>query len=139
MDPEVFRKKLENKGIDDLLVDAGPNIVRIKVKKSILWIAGSGIGLMNYEAKYIIKIIISLEKREISLKGTTIKITVKKESKWCTYTISKKCFGTLTITAVVSATGAAIQKKVFGSRRHSDLVKQTTLKFSYEELDDFVK
>ena len=53
--PKVFRKELKNKGIDNVLVDTGLNIVGKKIKKRILWITSSGITLTNYEAKILQK------------------------------------------------------------------------------------
>ena len=53
--PKVFRKELKNKGIDNVLVDTGLNIVGKKIKQRILWITSSGITLTNYEAKILQK------------------------------------------------------------------------------------
>ena len=53
--PKVFRKELKNKGIDNVLVDTGLNIVGKKIKKGIWWITSSGITLTNYEAKILQK------------------------------------------------------------------------------------
>ena len=55
------------------------NILRRKFEKEILEIMESQIMPTNNEAIYIIKVIRSLENREILLKGTTKKIIVKKE------------------------------------------------------------
>ena len=57
-----------------MLVDAGINIVGKKIKNGILLVSSSGITLINYEIKDIVKVIKSLENRGISLKETTRKI-----------------------------------------------------------------
>ena len=49
-----------------------------KNKKGLSSITGSGIMLINNEIKGIIKVIRSLENKQILLKGTTIKLEVKK-------------------------------------------------------------
>ena len=57
-----------------MLVDAGINIIGKKIKNGISLVKGSGITLTNHEIKDIIKVIKSLESREISLKEITKKI-----------------------------------------------------------------
>ena len=57
-----------------MLVDAGINIIGIKIKNGISLVTSSGITLINHEIKDIIKVIKSLENRGISLKETTRKI-----------------------------------------------------------------
>ena len=57
-----------------MLVDAGINIISIKIKNGISLVTSSGITLINHEIKDIIKVIKSLENRGISLKETTRKI-----------------------------------------------------------------
>ena len=61
----------------NFLLDTGINAIGIKVKKRLSLI-GSGIALTNNEIKDIIKVIKSLEKRDILLKGTTKKIINQK-------------------------------------------------------------
>ena len=56
-----------------MLVDAGINIIGIKIKNGISLVTSSGITLINHEIKDIIKVIKSLENRGISLKETTRK------------------------------------------------------------------
>ena len=57
-----------------MLVDAGINIIGIKIKNWISLVTSSAITLINHEIKDIIKVIKSLENRGISLKETTRKI-----------------------------------------------------------------
>ena len=56
-----------------MLVDAGINIIGIKIKNGISLVTSSGITLINHEIKDIIKVIKSLENRGISLKESTRK------------------------------------------------------------------
>ena len=74
-----FIKELKNAGTkklnNDILVDAGLDTVGKKIKIGISTITGSAITLTNNEIKDIIKVIKSLEKGGILLKGTTTKIT----------------------------------------------------------------
>ena len=60
-------KKINN----DILADAGLNFHGKEIKKGISSITGSGTTLANNEIKDKIKVIKSLENREILLKGTT--------------------------------------------------------------------
>ena len=66
---------MKNQFLDDILVDAGINIIDEKIKNGILSVTGSAITLTKHEIKDIIKLIKSLENRGISLKEITRKIT----------------------------------------------------------------
>ena len=69
-------KNADNKKVNnEILVDTGLNIIGEKIKKGISSITGSRITLTNNEIKDIMKIIKSLECKEIFLKGTTRQIT----------------------------------------------------------------
>ena len=69
-------KNADNKKVNnEILVDTGLNIIGEKIKKGISSITGSRITLTNNEIKDIMKIIKSLESKEIFLKGTTRQIT----------------------------------------------------------------
>ena len=73
-----FAKELKITGTEklsnDILVDAGINIIGEKIKNRISSVTGSGITLTNYEVKDKMKVIKSLENREILSNGTTKKI-----------------------------------------------------------------
>ena len=66
---------MKNQFRDDILVDAGINIIDKKIKIGILSVTASAITLTNHEIKDIIKLIKSLEIRGISLKEIARKIT----------------------------------------------------------------
>ena len=101
--------------------------------------------LTNNEIKYITKVIRSLEKRRILLKGSTKKISSREEGflnflrplmtaglplmKNIHASLVKKFLMPLGLTAVASATDAALQKKIFG-------LGMTALMISNEEMDD---
>ena len=69
-------KNADNKKVNnEILVDTGLNIIGEKIKKGISSITGSRITLTNNEIKDIMKIIKSLESKEIFLKGTARQIT----------------------------------------------------------------
>ena len=101
--------------------------------------------LTNNEIKYITKVIRSLEKRRILLKGSTKKISSWEEGflnflrplmtaglplmKNIHASLVKKFLMPLGLTAVASATDAALQKKIFG-------LGMTALMISNEEMDD---
>ena len=101
--------------------------------------------LTNNEIKYITKVIRSLEKRRILLKGSTKKISSREERflnflrplmtaglplmKNIHASLVKKFLMPLGLTAVASATDAALQKKIFG-------LGMTALMISNEEMDD---
>ena len=69
-------KNADNKKVNnEILVDTGLNIIGEKIKKGISSITGSRITLTNNEIKDIMKIIKSLENKEVFLKGTTRQIT----------------------------------------------------------------
>ena len=53
--------------------------------------------------------------------------------------VLRNFFVPLGLMATASVTGAAIQKKTFGSGRLSELAKWTTLVFSNEEIDDIIR
>ena len=76
---DSFKKELTNTGTkklnNDILEDAGRNIIGKKIKKGISSIERSGITLTNNELKDIIKVIKSLEKRGTLLKGTSRKFS----------------------------------------------------------------
>ena len=77
-----YGQKLENKDskeINSNLAGTGVNNIGKKFKKWISSITGSGSTLTNNKIKDIIKVIKSLEKRRILLKGTTKKSLIKKE------------------------------------------------------------
>ena len=93
------------------------------------FLKGSALTLTNNEKKDVIKVIRSLENRGIFLKGTSKKLLVKKED----FLFLKRLMTAhLRLTAVASATDAAIQKEIFGSGT-------TTLVFSNEELNYIMK
>ena len=53
--------------------------------------------------------------------------------------VLRNFFVPLGLMATASVTGAAIQKKTFGSGRLSELAKRTTLVFSNDEIDDIIR
>ena len=75
----IVKKELKSTGTkqlnNDILVDAALNIIGKKIKKRISSMMGLWITLTNNKIKDIIKLIMSLENREILLKGTTKNIT----------------------------------------------------------------
>ena len=113
-----------------------------KIKKRISSITGSGITLTNNEIKDIIKATKSLENRGILLKGTTRKIARQEGGfpnflrplitaglplmKSLLRPLAKNVFLPIGLSAAMSATDAAIQKKIPGSGRPSDLASRTT-------------
>ena len=118
---------------------------RFKIDEFIKSLMGSGIMLTNNELKVIIKVIRSLENREILMKGTTRKINTQKEEifnflaplmkvglplmKNIFIPLAKIVLVPLGLTA--SATDAAIQKNIFAS--------ETTPTISDEEMYDIMK
>ena len=78
-----FKKELKNTGTkklnNDILLDARRNIIRKKIENRISSITGLGTTLTNNEIKDIMKVIQSLEIREILLKGTTRNVTTQEE------------------------------------------------------------
>ena len=127
---EEFRNKVihsSKKDAKNYLVDTRVNAISIKIHKGILSIMGFGITLANNE----IKVIRSLENSGILLKGTTIIINSQEAGllnfpghlmragsplmKNVITPSAKSVLIPLRLTAVASATNAAIQNKVYGS------------------------
>ena len=95
---------------------------------------GTGINLTNNETRYIMKVIKSLENRDILIKGTTRKITGQKGGflnflrplmtaglplmKSVLTPLAKSVLLPLGLSAGMSAADAAIQKKIYGSEVH---------------------
>ena len=120
-------KKLNN----DILVDAGLNIIGKKSKKENSSITGLGITLINNETKYIIEVMKSFKKRENLLKGTTRKITSQEGGflnvlnplmtaelpliKSVLSPLAKNVLIPLELSTGKSAADAAVQKKMYGS------------------------
>ena len=111
------------------------------------YITGSGITLKNNEKKDIVKVIKSLQNRGILLKRTTRKIT-SQEGGFLNFLrplmtagvpLMKSVLTTLTkngLSTGTSAADAAIQKKIYGPGRPSDLASRTTaLIISNEEMN----
>ena len=94
---------------------------------------GLGTTLTNNEIKYIIKVINSLENRGILLKGTTKKIISQKGG-------FLNVLRPLMTSGLPSAADEAIQKKIHGSGRPTDLASRATaLIISNEEMEDIMK
>ena len=72
----------------DILVGTGLSLLGKKIKRRILSISGSGITLPNNEINDIIKVIRSLENRNILLKGTTHFFKAIND---CWFTVNEKC------------------------------------------------
>ena len=120
---------------------------RFKIDEFIKSLMGSGIMLTNNELKVIIKVIRSLENREILMKGTTRNINIQKGEifnflaplmkvglplmKNIFIPLAKIVLVPLGLTASASATDAAIQKNIFAS--------ETTPIISDEEMYDIMK
>ena len=67
-----FAKELRITGTEnDMFVDPGTNIISNKIKSGISLLIGSRTTVTNHEIKDFIKVIKSLENREILLKETT--------------------------------------------------------------------
>ena len=133
-----------NKGIDK------------KFGKDFTLIEGSGTTLRKNEIKDIIKVIKSLEKRGILLKGTTRRITSQEEGflnffrplitaslpliKNVLTSFAKSLLIPLRLSAGISAADEALQKKIHGSGCSSDLALRTAaLIISNEEMEDIIK
>ena len=103
----------------------------IELNKKFTWSKGSGITLTNNEIKYIMKVIKSLENRRILLKGTTSKTTSHQGGflnvlrplmivglplmKNVLTPLAKNVLLLFGLSAGMSAAGAAIQQKIYGS------------------------
>ena len=137
-------KKLNN----DILVDAGLNIIGKNIKKGISSITGLGITLTSNEIKDFIKVIKSLENRGILLKGTVTKITGQEGGflnflrllmtaglplmKIVVTPLAESVLIPLGLSAGMSAADSAIQKKIYGS-------DTATLIIANEEMEDIIK
>ena len=119
-------------------------------------VAKKGTDIANNEIKDIMKVIKSLENKGILLKGTTTKITSQEGGflnflrplmtaglpfmKNLVTLLAKNDLLPFGLSAGMSAADAAIQKKVYGSGRLSDLASRTTaLIISNEEMEDIMK
>ena len=126
----------------DAFVDTGLSLLGKTIKKGILSIIGSGITLTNNEIKDIMKVIKSSENRGILLKKTTKKIT-SQEGGFINFLrplmtaglplmnkflmpLAKNVLLPFGLSARMSATDAAIQKKIYGSGHPLDLASCIT-------------
>ena len=133
-----------------------------KIKKGISSITGSGITLTNNEIKGIIRVIMSLKNGGNLLKGSTRKITSQEEGFLNflrqlmtaglplmksvltplaeSLLIPKRVLISKGLSAGMSTSYAAIQKKIYGSGLHSDSASgAAAFIISNEEMEDIMK
>ena len=76
-----------------MFVDPGTNIISNKIKSGISLLMGSRKTVTNHEIKDIIKVINSLENREISLKETSTRKIAGQYGRFLNFPIPSLIFG----------------------------------------------